>query len=104
VIDNLNKMKLDEQMEGTKLDEETIDQAIGSVVGEDGTLPGGMDPDRLKDLVGNPEIMTMMMNPKFQDIMNATMTDGPEANQAKMKHDPEFAEMMEKLNDLIGPS
>lgn len=44
VIDNLNKMKLEEAMDGVgSLGDEELEQAMGSVVGEGGTLPGGED-------------------------------------------------------------
>lgn len=42
-------------------------------------VTGGMSKELLKALAGDREIMTMLQDPKMQDIMKAVMTGGPTA-------------------------
>lgn len=73
-------------------------------IGGDGTLPGGMPPDMLKQLVSNPELMALMSNPKMQDVMKLMMTDGQEALEKEMQNDKEVYEIVTKLNEIMGSS
>ena len=78
------------------------DELIGKAAGGDGTLPGGMPPDMLKNLVSNPELMALMQNPKMQDVMKMMMTGGQEALEKAMKEDNEIYEIVTKLNSVMG--
>jgi hypothetical protein len=55
---------------------EIDDDILKKATGGDGTLPGGMPPDMLKQLMGNPEVMELMNNPKMQQVMKIMMTGG----------------------------
>ena len=78
------------------------DDAVASALGGDGTLPGGMPPEMLKQLVSDPELMVLLQNPKMQDVMKIIMSDGQEALQKKMAEDREIREMVMKLNFVMG--
>ena len=56
---------------------------------------------RLKT-VSNPELMTLMRNPKMQDIMKLMMTDGSEALEKAMQEDQEVFDIITKLNAVMG--
>ena len=75
---------------------------MDKVTGGDGTLPGGMPPDILKKLVSNPELMTLMQNPKMQDVMKLMMTGGQEVLEKAMEEDKEIYEIVTKLNSVMG--
>eukprot|EP00978_Attheya_sp_CCMP212_P010977 scaffold26782_cov51-Attheya_sp.AAC.1 len=100
ILEEFNKKKLDENFKGEKL--EIDDDDINQAVAGDGTLPGGMSPDVLKKLVGNPELMTLLQSTKMQAIMTLMMTDGQEALEKKMEADPEVRDMVQKLNEIMG--
>ena len=42
--------------------------AAAEAVASDGGLPGGLSPERLQALVQDPELMTMLRNPKMQEV------------------------------------
>lgn len=77
------------------------DEDIAQVVAGDGKLPGGMSPDMLKQLMGNPELMAMLQNPKMQEAMKLMMTGGQEALEQRMAEDAEIKEMIAKLNAIM---
>lgn len=77
------------------------DEDIEKVVGGDGKLPGGMSPDMLKQLMGNPELMSLIQSPKMQEAMKLMMTGGQEALEKKMAEDAEIREMVVKLNEIM---
>jgi hypothetical protein len=54
---------------------------MDDVVAKDGTLPGGLSPQLVRALSSDREIVTMLRDPKMQDIMSAVMTGGPKALQ-----------------------
>lgn len=78
-------------------DEEMVKDAVAG----DGGLPGGMDPKTLQKMLGNPEIMAMLQNPKLQEVMKKVMTGGPESMASEMR-DPEVAALIQKLNGVLG--
>jgi len=80
------------------LNDDVIDQAVSG----DGTLPGGMPPDVLKELISNPEVMSLMQNPKMQDAMKIMMSGGQGAMEQAMKDDPELFKIVTKLNEIMG--
>ena len=80
------------------LDDDVLQEAAGG----DGTLPGGMPPDMLKALMSNPELVSLLQNPKMQTVMKTVMTDGEGALEEEMKNDPETYELIMKLNRIMG--
>lgn len=72
ILTDFNKRKLEENFSGEKA--EIKDEDIESVVANDGTLPGGLDPESLKELIGNPEVMILLQNTKMQEAMQIMMT------------------------------
>ena len=55
----------------------------------------------LKALMSNPELMTMLQNPKMQDVMKLMMSEGQDAVQKRLSDDPEMREMVMKLNFVM---
>jgi len=51
--------------------------------------------------VANPELMTLMQNPKMQDVMKLMMTDGAQALEKAMQDDREVYEIVTKLNAVM---
>lgn len=51
--------------------------------------------------VTNPELMTLMQNPKMQDVMKLMMTDGAQALEKAMQDDREVYEIVTKLNAVM---
>lgn len=98
IIDQFNKQNSDFDKSKMEIDDDILEQATGG----DGTLPGGMPPDMLQNLMSNPELMTLMQNPKMQDVMKLMMTDGSEALEKKMREDKEIREIVTKLNSVMG--
>jgi len=78
-------------------------EAATEAVASDGGLPGGMSPERLQELVQDPELMMMLRNPKMQEVMRKVMAGGPEAAADEMS-DPEVREMLAKVSKLTGGS
>lgn len=60
-----------------------------------------MPPDMLKQLMGNPEVMELMNNPKMQQVMKIMMTGGRDAIEVAMIEDKEIYELVTKLNDVM---
>lgn len=46
--------------------------------------------------------MTLMQNPKMQDVMKLMMTGGAESLQKTMEEDQEVYEIVTKLNAVMG--
>jgi len=61
-----------------------------------------MPPEMLKQLMSNPELMTLMSNPKMQDVMKLMMTGGQDALEVAMIEDKEVYEIVNKLNSIMG--
>jgi hypothetical protein len=100
ILTDFNKQRLEETFSGEKA--EIKDEDIESVVANDGTLPGGLDPESLKELIGNPEVMTLLQNTKMQEAMQIMMTGGQEELEKAMADDPEMLEIIGKLNKVLG--
>ena len=71
-------------------------------VASDGGLPGGMSPETLMKMMNDPEVMMLLRNPKMQDIMKKVMAEGPESAAQTLKDDPEAAEMLKKMQSVLG--
>lgn len=58
------------QLEQTFKEEklEIKDEDLEKAVASDGKLPGGMDPETFKKLIGNPEVMALLQSPKMQEV------------------------------------
>ena len=89
-------------MEDADVDKLLDDEVLEKAAGGDGTLPGGMPPDMLKTLMSNPELVSLLQNPKMQTVMKTVMTDGQGALEEEMKNDPETYELIMKLNRIMG--
>ena len=87
-----------QQQETFEIDDDILNKATSG----DGTLPGGMPPDMLKELMGNPELMELMGDPKLQEVMKVMMTGGQEAIEIAMIEDKEVYELVTKLNGIMG--
>ena len=77
------------------------DEDLQKAVANDGTLPGGMDPEIFKSLMANPEVMAMLQNPKLQKAMKIMMSEGQPGLEKAMAADPEMTEIIKKLNSLV---
>ena len=62
-----------------KIDNSEVDDSdwISNITSKDGALPGGMTPQMVKQLTSDRELMTMLREPKMQDILKSVMTNGP---------------------------
>lgn len=77
------------------------DDDIDRVLASDGKLPGGMSPETLKAMMGNPELMALMQSPKMQDAMRLMMTGGQEELERGIAEDPEMREIVAKLDSIM---
>ena len=100
ILNEFNKKKLEENFSGKKL--EIRDENLERIKANDGSLPGGMNPEMLKKLMGNPEIMALLQSPKMQEAMKLMMTGGREELEAAVVGDPELQQVIEKLNVVMG--
>mmetsp|Transcript_25115 Transcript_25115/g.58058 ORF Transcript_25115/g.58058 Transcript_25115/m.58058 type:complete len:205 (-) Transcript_25115:191-805(-) len=100
MLDNFNKKRLEDTVAG-KPPPAVSDEDLRAAVAGDGTLPGGMPPDMLQELMSNPEIMALLQSPKMQDVMKIMMTGGQGEVAKAMRDDPEVKELVTKLDFLI---
>ncbi len=100
ILTDFNKRKLEENISGKKL--EINDEDIDKAVANDGTLPGGMDPESLKKLLDNPEVMNLLQSTKMQDAMKIIMTGDPKDLEKAMADDKEMLEVITELNKVLG--
>lgn len=100
ILNEFNKKKLEENFSGKKL--ELNDDDLERIKANDGSLPGGMSPEMLKRLVGNPEVMALLQSPKMQEAMKLMMTGGREELEEAIAGDPELQQVIEKLNVVMG--
>jgi len=96
IIDQFNEQRQKEEV----MDIE--DDILNKATGGDGTLPGGMPPDMLKQLMGTPEVMELLSNPKMQEVMTIMMEGGQDAIEVAMIEDKEVYELVTKLNEVMG--
>ena len=100
ILNEFNKKKLEETFSGKKI--EIRDEDLERIKANDGSLPGGMNPEMLKKLMGNSEIMALLQSPKMQEAMKLMMTGGREELEAAIVGDPELQQVIEKLNVVMG--
>lgn len=60
----------------------------------------GDDPEMIKRLMSNPDILKMLANPKFQKIMKEAAIFGPAALDKYME-DPTTRDMLQTAADLL---
>jgi hypothetical protein len=100
ILKDFNKKKLEENFSGKKM--EVTDEDLERIKANDGSLPGGMNPEMLKKLMGNPEIMALLQSPKMQVAMSVMMTGGREELDEAILRDPELQQVIQKLNTVMG--
>jgi hypothetical protein len=101
ILDDFNRQAV-ERAYNAGSEENKVDMSkAAEAVASDGGLPGGMSPEKLQELMANPELMAMLTNPRLQDVMRKVMTEGPEAASSEME-DPEVKEMLAKIKGLTG--
>jgi hypothetical protein len=101
VLDNFNKQRLEDNFNDKKL--EIKDEELEQAIANDGTLPGGMDPDMFKTLMSNPNVMALLQNSKMQEAMKIMMTQGQEGIEKAIAEDPELLDIVKELNALMQP-
>ena len=72
IVDSFNRESLEARLDPKAkqaIDEMTSNpDLLNSVKAADGSLPGGLDPAMLQKLMGNPDVMRMIQNPKMQEV------------------------------------
>jgi hypothetical protein len=99
ILENFNRQKLEDQFKEEKL--EVKDEDIERATAADGNLPGGMDPDVFKKLMGNEQVMTLLQSTKMQEAMKLMMTGGPGDLEAALEKDPDLLQVVEKLDQIM---
>lgn len=99
ILEKFNRAKLEQTFKEEKL--EIKDEDLEKVTASDGTLPGGMDPNTFKKLIGNPEVMALLQSPKLQEAMELMMTCGKEELAKKMAEDAELQKVVQKLDSVL---
>ena len=99
ILKEFNKRKLEQTFNEEKL--QVQDEDIEKAVASDGTLPGGMSPDMLKKLTGNPEVMILLQSTKMQEAMTLMMAGGRGDLEKAMARDPEMQEVVVKLDAVL---
>ena len=100
ILDKFNKANEEAAKEGKSL--EIDDEMLEDALGGDGTLPGGMPPDMLQEMLSDPQVVAMLRNPKMQEVMKLTMTGGQDAFEKAMQEDEDMLELVKKLNTIMG--
>lgn len=100
ILDQFNKANEEAAKEGKSLEIE--EGVLESALGGDGTLPGGMPPEMLQDMMSDPELIAMLRNPKMQEVMKLVMEGGQDAFEEATKGDEEMIELVKKLNAIMG--
>ncbi|CAJ1952502.1 unnamed protein product [Cylindrotheca closterium] len=101
VLDKFNKQRLEDNFNENKL--EIKDEELEQAIANDGTLPGGMNPDMFKELMSNPDVMALLQNSKMQEAMKIMMTEGQDGIEKAIAEDPELLEIVKELNALMQP-
>ncbi len=68
IIDEFNRRN--QEADGKKL--EVSEDMVENAVGGDGTLPGGMPPEMLMQMMQDEELVTMLRSPKMQEVMKVS--------------------------------
>ena len=62
-------------------------EELEAIKGEDGAIPGGLEPDEVFKLMNDPEVMAMVQKPKFQGD-HGRRHAGRRAHDAAEAHGP----------------
>lgn len=62
----------------------------------------GEVPESLKALLETPEIMELLKSEKMQEAMQLVMAGKRDELQERVQSDPEFQEIVEKLQEILG--
>jgi len=87
------------EADATEQDVEPAAAAVDVTAG-DGSLPGGLTPEKLLQMSQNPEMMALLRNPKMQEVMAEVMSKG-EAGYAKFADDPEVSDMLKRFQAFM---
>jgi hypothetical protein len=102
LINDFNRQSAESMLDAESATEISVEDVAEATAG-DGSLPGGMSPETLVDFMQNPEMMSLLRNPRMQEVMQKVMQDGPEGAKSLMD-DPEVREMLQKVQDLTNRS
>merc|ERR1711871_1059247 len=89
VLDNFNKATAEAMFDKEKNPMNLSKEELEAIKGEDGAIPGGLEPDEVFKLMNDPEIMAMVMK-----------GGGPMTLQKHMA-EPESREMLMTLTKLL---
>merc|ERR1712204_80391 len=105
ILDNFNRQKMEKMMDENAgvvdIDLDGDNEDAGSLedaTAGDGSLPGGMKPDQLAELMQNPEMMALLSNPRLQEVMK----EGQAGVDPSIMKDPETRELLQKLQGILG--
>jgi len=56
----------------------------------------------VQTLMSNPELMTLLKDPKMQECMKIIMTEGQDTLEEKMTHDEDLRNKVIQLNRIMG--
>ena len=101
VLDNFNKATAEAMFDKEKNPMNLSKEELEAIKGEDGAIPGGLEPDEVFKLMNDPEVMAMVQKPKFQEIMADVMQGGGPMTLQKHMADPESREMLMTLTKLL---
>lgn len=99
LIDKFIAADMEETFSKEKRDMDDTD-LIGNITSTDGTLPGGMSPELVKQLTSDKDIMNMLKDTKMQDILKSVMTNGPDGMK-KYLSDPDALLLLQKLSKSL---
>ena len=108
ILDRFNREKMERMMDedagvvDIDLDTDGADTSLEDATAGDGSLPGGMKPEQLAELMQNPEMMALLSNPRLQEVMKQVMEKGQAGVDPSMM-DPETRELLKKLQGILGP-
>ena len=101
VLENFNKATAEAMFDKEKNPMNLSKEELEAIKGEDGAIPGGLEPDEVFKLMNDPEVMAMVQKPKFQEIMADVMKGGGPMTLQKHMADPESREMLMTLTKLL---
>ena len=101
VLDNFNKATAEAMFDKEKNPMNLSKEELEAIKGEDGAIPGGLEPDEVFKLMNDPEVMAMVQKPKFQEIMADVMKGGGPMTLQKHMADPESRDMLMTLTKLL---
>ena len=101
VLDNFNKATAEAMFDKEKNPMNLSKEELEAIKGDDGAIPGGLEPDEVFKLMNDPQVMAMVQKPKFQEIMADVMKGGGPMTLQKHMADPESREMLMTLTKLL---